>query len=152
MLRRLQKPSSHDYHSHGARRKLLAIGFAVVLVRAAAIDVFAEPPVPVPAWTTDLSEMKVPDPSVSGMVPLAAGSRRTRLSCGILDSSCSTAGKSLAISASPLVGYKKGPIYSKGRRTGADRGVMIVAGGLSVRFASPKTRVRVLSARRTTTP
>ncbi len=39
-----------------------------MLVRAAAIDVFAEPPVPVPAWTTDLSEMKVPDAPVSGMI------------------------------------------------------------------------------------
>ncbi len=41
MLRQ-QEPSSHDYHSDGARRTLLAIGFAVVLVHA--IDVFAEPP------------------------------------------------------------------------------------------------------------
>jgi len=67
MLRQ-QDPSSHDFHSYGARRILLAIGFAVVLVRAAAIDVFAEPLVPGPAWTTHLSEMKVPDAPVSGMI------------------------------------------------------------------------------------
>src|ERR1700722_3810900 len=67
MLRQ-QEPSSHDFHSEGARRMLLAIGFAVVLVHAAAIDVFADPPVLRPAWTTHLSEMKVPDAPVSGMI------------------------------------------------------------------------------------